>query len=526
MATERTSPVQKDNSQMNVFGRLFELPVVSSTYSLIQKTYSSTKQTHPIVCTVCEVYEKGAKTATSLAMWSMQPALHRLEPQIIAVNNLACKGLDRLEDKIPALQYPPEKLALGIAEVVTNTVTTAKNGITSPIASTSDRALHLAASGYEQTANMVTGTIDYILSTRPTKLAAEGMDSALTTTEKLVNYILPESQEEQAKDACKSQGLDVAKPVSKPSSYRRLGTLASTVCRRAYEQTANKLHQTRTQGQELVMWIPGVSPLTGLALKNLEVAGSILQSAQSSVSGLLWSWQGGQSTKDQRKKEGEPLESSEALSVVTNLGQQLQSAYVSVISSVEGMPAALWKMVGDLRQITPSQAVSLVKDRASSLGETLSTLRDQVVKNLSYYILLPGLSIKEKEDNECQNQDNDKESPSASPAARREETGGEQGNNLAPGRQSQAGREDSAPPGISDTSKLLQQKVLEQIPVQQRILLGGSRADSDSRSPRGSGSYRETSSSSRKGEKPQSEVKTSTYTRSVHSSAYSTVKKD
>ncbi|XP_058855117.1 perilipin-1-like isoform X2 [Acipenser ruthenus] len=446
MATERTSPVQKDNSQMNVFGRLFELPVVSSTYSLIQKTYSSTKQTHPIVCTVCEVYEKGAKTATSLAVWSMQPALHRLEPQIIAVNSLACKGLDCLEDKIPALQYPPEKLASGIAEVVTNTVTTAKNGITSPIASTSDRALHLAASGYERTANMVTGTIDYILNTRPAKLAAEGMDSALTTTEKLVNYILPESQEEQA-TACKSQGLDVAKPVSKPSSYRRLGTLASTVCRRAYAQTANKLHQTRTQGQELVMWIPGVSPLTGLALKNLEVAGSILQSAQSSVSGLLWSWQGGQSTKDQRKKEGEPLE-------------------------------------------------------------------------------LPGLSIKEKEDDECQNQDNDKESPSASTAARREETGGEQGNNLAPGRQSQAGREDSAPPSISDTSKLLQQKVLEQIPVQQRILLGGSRADSDSRSPRGSGSYRETSSSSRKGEKPQSEVKTSTYTRSVHSSAYSTVKKD
>ncbi|XP_041074792.1 perilipin-1-like isoform X2 [Polyodon spathula] len=443
MATERTSPVQKDNSQMNVFGRLFELPVVSATYSLIQKTYSSTKQTHPIVCTVCEVYEKGAKTATSLAVWSIQPALHRLEPQFIAANNLACKGLDRLEDKIPALQYPPEKLASGIAEVVTNTVTTAKNGITSPIASTSDRALHLAASGYEQTVNMVTGTIDYIVNTRPAKLAAEGVDVALTITEKLVNYILPESQEEQAKVASKSQGSDVAKPVTKPSSYRRLGTLASTVCRRAYEQTANKLHQTRTQGQELVMWIPGVSPLTGLALKNLEVVGSILQSVRSSVSGLLWGWQGGQSAKDQRKREGKLPE-------------------------------------------------------------------------------LPGLSIKEKEEDECQ--DNDKESPPASPAARREETGGEQGNNSAPGRQSQAGREDSSPPDISDTSKLVQQKVLEQIPVQQRILLG--KADSDSRSPWGSGySYRETSSS-RMGEKPQSEVKTSTYTRSVHSSAYSTVKKD
>lgn len=29
---------------------------------------------------------------------------------VIAVDVLACKGLDRLEERIPALQYPPDKV--------------------------------------------------------------------------------------------------------------------------------------------------------------------------------------------------------------------------------------------------------------------------------------------------------------------------------------------------------------------------------------------------------------------------------
>lgn len=31
---------------------------------------------------------------------------------VTAANELACRGLDHLEEKIPALQYPPEKVSL------------------------------------------------------------------------------------------------------------------------------------------------------------------------------------------------------------------------------------------------------------------------------------------------------------------------------------------------------------------------------------------------------------------------------
>lgn len=32
---------------------------------------------------------------------------------VIAANELACRGLDHLEERIPALQYPPEKVSPG-----------------------------------------------------------------------------------------------------------------------------------------------------------------------------------------------------------------------------------------------------------------------------------------------------------------------------------------------------------------------------------------------------------------------------
>lgn len=68
-------------SQDNVFVRLLRLPAVSSTCEVIERTYTSTKQTHPLLCSVCGVYERGARTASSLAAWSIQPAIDRLETQ-------------------------------------------------------------------------------------------------------------------------------------------------------------------------------------------------------------------------------------------------------------------------------------------------------------------------------------------------------------------------------------------------------------------------------------------------------------
>lgn len=68
-------------SQENVFVRLLNLPVVSCTCEMMERTYAGTKQVHPLVSSVCEVYERGVRTAGNLAVRGMRPAIDKLEPQ-------------------------------------------------------------------------------------------------------------------------------------------------------------------------------------------------------------------------------------------------------------------------------------------------------------------------------------------------------------------------------------------------------------------------------------------------------------
>ncbi|NWZ02941.1 PLIN1 protein, partial [Loxia curvirostra] len=108
-------PMSTHHAQENVLQRVLQLPVVSSTCQTLQRKYSSTKESHPLMASVCEVYERGVQGAGALAMWGMEPVVRRLEPHMLLLtavavaNNLACRGLDHLEEKIPALQYPVDK---------------------------------------------------------------------------------------------------------------------------------------------------------------------------------------------------------------------------------------------------------------------------------------------------------------------------------------------------------------------------------------------------------------------------------
>lgn len=61
--------------------RVLQLPVVSGTCECFQKTYTSTKEAHPLVASVCNAYEKGVQGASSLAAWSMEPVVRRLSTQ-------------------------------------------------------------------------------------------------------------------------------------------------------------------------------------------------------------------------------------------------------------------------------------------------------------------------------------------------------------------------------------------------------------------------------------------------------------
>ncbi|XP_066422407.1 perilipin-3-like [Molothrus aeneus] len=123
MSAENTAvPGEPSPETQSVVSRVASLPLVSCACGAVASAYGRTKERHPCVGSVCRVAEKGLRTLTAAAASGAQPLLTRLEPQISTANKFACRGLDKLEEKLPMLQQPPERVVAGTRELVSGTV--------------------------------------------------------------------------------------------------------------------------------------------------------------------------------------------------------------------------------------------------------------------------------------------------------------------------------------------------------------------------------------------------------------------
>ncbi|KAL0619691.1 Perilipin-1 [Plecturocebus cupreus] len=395
--------------QENVLQRVLQLPVVSGTCECFQKTYTSTKEAHPLVASVCNAYEKGVQSAGSLAAWSMEPVVRRLSTQFTAANELACRGLDHLEQKIPALQYPPEKIASELKDTISTRLRSARNSISVPITSTSDKVLGAALTGYELAWGVARDTAEFAANTRAGRLASEGADLALGSIEKVVEYLLPPDQTESAP----APGHQPAQkpPKAKLSLVRRVGALTNTLSRHTMQTVARALEQ----GHTLAMWIPGMAPLSSLAQWGASVAMEVVSRRKSEVRvPWLHSLTTQEDREDQTDTEGEETEEEEESEteekkfsevaalpgpqgLLGNVTHTLQKALQTTISAVTWAPAAVLGMAGRVLHLTPARAVSSTKGRAMSLSDALKGVTDNVVDTVVHYVPLPRLSLMEPE---------------------------------------------------------------------------------------------------------------------------------
>ncbi|XP_054387836.1 perilipin-1 isoform X2 [Pongo abelii] len=397
--------------QENVLQRVLQLPVVSGTCECFQKTYTSTKEAHPLVASVCNAYEKGVQSASSLAAWSMEPVVRRLSTQFIAANELACRGLDHLEEKIPALQYPPEKIASELKDTISTRLRSARNSISVPIASTSDKVLGAALAGCELAWGVARDTAEFAANTRAGRLASGGADLALGSIEKVVEYLLPPDKEESAPAPGHQQAQK--SPKAKPSLMSRVGALTNTLSRYTMQTMARALEQ----GHTMAMWIPGVAPLSSLAQWGALVAMQAVSRRRSEVRvPWLHSLAAAQEEdhEDQTDTEGEDTEEEEELETEENkfsevaalpgprgllggVAHTLQKTLQTTISAVTWAPAAVLGMAGRVLHLTPAPAVSSTKGRAMSLSDALKGVTDNVVDTVVHYVPLPRLSLMEPE---------------------------------------------------------------------------------------------------------------------------------
>lgn len=328
--------------QPSVVTRVASLPLVSSTYELVSSAYVSTKDQHPYLRSVCEMAEKGVKTVTSVAVTSALPIIQKLGPQIAVANTYACKGLDRIEERLPILNQPTAEVVAnakgavtGAKEAVTTTVVGAKDSVASTITEMVDKTKGAVTGGVERTKSVVNGGINTVLGSRMVQLVSSGVENALAKSELLVDQYLPLTQEELEMEAKKVEGFDT---VQKPSYYVRLGSLSSKLRSRAYQQALGRVKDAKQKSQETISQLHSTVHLIEFARKNVHSANQKIQGAQDKlyISWVEWKRSIGYDDTDESHC-AEHIE-SRTLAIARNLTQQLQTTCQTLLSNVQGLP--------------------------------------------------------------------------------------------------------------------------------------------------------------------------------------------
>ncbi|XP_075451165.1 perilipin-2-like [Ascaphus truei] len=362
--------------QQNVVARLVNLPLVSSTYNMVSSAYDNTKDNHPYLMSVCDVAEKSVKTIISVANTGALPIIQKLEPQIAIANNYACMGLDKIEEKLPVLYQPSDKVISNASDALAGAKDTVMHSITGVV----DKTKGAVHGSVEMTKAVVNGGIKTVLGSRVVQMVSSGVDTALTKSETLLDQYLPLTEEELAKEATNLEGFEVG--TEKPNYYIRLGSLSSKLRKRAYQQTLTWVKDVKCRSQEAISQLHHTVDLIEYARKNMDSANQKMHNAQEQLynSWVEWKSSTGQSATDEAQNT-EHIE-SHTLAIAQNMSQQLQTTCLSLVSSIHGLPQniqdkahSISAMAGDIYQNFHS---------ASSFREVsdglLTTSREQLQK--------------------------------------------------------------------------------------------------------------------------------------------------
>ncbi|XP_026941202.1 perilipin-3 isoform X2 [Monodon monoceros] len=381
-------PVQ----QPSVVDRVAGMPLISSTCHMVSATYMSTKESHPHVKTVCDAAEKGVKTLTAVAVSGAQPILSKLEPQLTSASEYAHRGLDKLEENLPILQQPPEKVLAdtkelvsskvsGAREAVSNTVSSARDTMASRVTEAVEVTRGAVQSGVDMTKSMLTSGVHSVMGSRVGQMVLSGMDTVLGKSEEWVDNHLPMTDAELARLATSLEGFDIASVAQQrqeQSYFVRLGSLSERLRQRAYEHSLGKLQNTRQRAQEALLQLSQTLSLMETVKQGVDQK---LVEGQEKLHQMWLSWNQKQ-LQGPEEDAAKPEVESQTLTMFRDVAQQLQTTCASLGSSLQGLPAHVKdQALQARRQVEDLQAtfsgIHSFKDLSSSI---LTQSRGQVAR--------------------------------------------------------------------------------------------------------------------------------------------------
>ncbi|NXH35587.1 PLIN3 protein, partial [Myiagra hebetior] len=341
--------------------RVTSLPLLNSAFNLVSSAYNHTKESHPCLSGVCSVAETVAAVAVGSVVGGAQPILSQLEPQIALVNEYACKGLDQLEENLPFLQQPADKVLSDTKQLVTTKVTSAmdaacearetmadkgaKDLVANKVTEAVDLTKGAVQDSVEKTKSVVTSTVSTALDAALSQAVAGGVESVLGMSEDLVDHYLPMTEEELGKLATTVQGFGMASVEEQKrqrSYFVRLGSLSGRVRHRAYQHSLARLRGIRHRTQDTLSRLQ-------LAIKLIESVkqevGQKLLEGQEKLHQLWVDWSLTQPKGNQVRTACQPEVEPRTLAMLRIITQQLQPAYEGLKRSVHGLPSNIQEAV-------------------------------------------------------------------------------------------------------------------------------------------------------------------------------------
>ncbi|CAM4577330.1 unnamed protein product [Caretta caretta] len=385
--------------QQTAGDRVAGLPLVSSACEMASTSYAATKETHPAIKAICKVAETGVRAITSAATTGVRPILDQLEPQ--PANEHACWGLDRLEEQLPILQQPIEKVALDAQDLVHATMVGAKDAVCSPVTEAKDAVTSMVGvaqgavqESVEVTKSAVTSSMSTVMGSRMGQMAVSGIDTALGKSEQLVDYYLPMTEEELAELATTPLEGPGEAPAEQRSYYVRLGSLSSTLRQRAYQHALGKMRQARQRTLEALSQLQQIIDLISHAKQAVDQK---LHNGQDRLYQMWLQYCRGKLEGQEDPDSAKQVE-AQALAMSQSLTQQLKTTCLTLLGSIQGLPSTIQDKAQQVSSSTEelqasfssagcfqdlsSSALARSREMVTKAQESLDELLEYVTQNI------------------------------------------------------------------------------------------------------------------------------------------------
>lgn len=158
--------------------RVADIPVVKSALNVATSWYGWVKGYNPVV----ESGLNRAEQTVLMVAGSARPVIQKLEKPINYADSLVCQGLDKLEEKVPAIKKSPEELKSAGWEKL-------------------EEVKGYGTSSVDTVKSYVTSQVDRVRSSSYAQAVAKSVDTAMELTEAAVDNYLPASADEPAEPA-------------------------------------------------------------------------------------------------------------------------------------------------------------------------------------------------------------------------------------------------------------------------------------------------------------------------------------